>query len=545
MALPLKVENNFVVGANDPSFQDEQNKELRHIWNLFRVEHSSAGQHAFLAKVGVGTYTSTTSHDTTVLNPLWLWIYSEYDPYIYFVSSSFPAGYAKRHDGFFRDYGVSLTATGFSLTSQSILNIAGVDYYYVAWGVGAMTDPQGTNNDPPTWIEHGEDILAGTGQPACRVEEDLYAKFSVGHSGTTGAHNLALWELVQYETGTFIADGSDAQTILLDMSGTPSLLWFMPRSPQAVSFFLQDFGNLRILSANGICTETGFVSVAAGSFTVDATKKENEKYILDVQGVGADGYIISGGTDVIDNSEHHWPFQVGAWASQSPKYSATQHSSNATSFYFPYQSSLTWYLATPGLSITQGMYGNVFASRALCTLNGDWSIKTNVFMNLEFRVRFLSFEFYGQNDVYGKLTFYANPSGAVCVEEYEYRTSTNGAVYPIIQGTTNCCDEAWHSIELVSMNDTLHLLIDGLEEGSPYRGWHNDLEGLSNQILQINTVEMGAPVYGISLAPNVTKTYEQCITDFWMYMDYVEIRATNKYFLVNDTINYVALSFPA
>lgn len=524
MALPLKVEKNFVVGSNDPFFPDVQNQELRYTWDLFRAEHAADGTHSFLAKVETGTFAGSPSAQTvtltdTTLLPTWVWLYSANDAYIYFAINTYSAGYAKRHDGLLRNYGITLTATGFTLAAGSTLNLSGVDYYYIAWGVGKMADPQGTNATPPTWVEHDEQILAGTGDPACRVEEDLYARFSVQHDSATGAHDLTAWPILKYEQASFIADGSTSQSVALNMADTPTMIWLLGRRPSPVGVYLSNFAKLRLLQAAAL-SETGFVTLAAGSFAVNCTKKTNESLALAIYSNTTDGSTV-----FADSSPFAWTLTTYVGFANPPTHSTDHVSTGSTSIKLYTATGLAAHVAYSGTAIPKGAGGDIFATRTYCVLSGDWRVVTKIWTATNLDLHFFYFDYYKPGDIHGTIFLRMLDTGKISVDYYEYLADYTRYYYQVTTSTTACNDSAWHDVELISLNGTLYLWIDGTQEGTPFTTFDSPILQLDYMALYIERLSALA-------------------TDIVMYFDQLEVFATNKFFLTNDTIDYIALSIP-
>jgi len=493
MALPLKTTSDFVVAENDPFFPDIQNKELRFLWAAYTVQHNEDGTHIDLPKIEEDTYAGTGAAQTisltdTTLTPIkWLWLFSENDAYLYFVTDTMPSGYAKRHDGIYANYGITLSGAGFTLTAASVLNTNAIDYYYVAWGIGGMGDPQGSNASPPTWIEHGDDIEGGTGKPACQVEEELYDDFIVEHT-EAGIHNISEWDvLLVFETGTFAPDGSASQEIELEMTETPSVIWFMAEDYSVVGLYVTAFGKLRLLQVAAL-TNTGFVTPAAGKFTLDGTVMGDE-----IQFLGIYSDTLDGSTDFEDSTKFANEIQTTGVVTHS----TDQPHTGATSIKFN----------QPGIAPFLRVYGSTPAGSTF-VIPGDFRFKFSVYIPSATPLT-LSFGLFYLFPVGGSNYLYINCQASTGYAEVRFGTDS------LITSTTVINDDAWHDIELSRIGETLYLEIDGAPEGSYAYGADS---------MTVYRVDFGGNVAGVR------------------YYDDLELFATLPYFMSGSTLHYVAMA---
>jgi len=530
MALTLKDTQNFVVGANDAYFPDAQNKEARQIWAAFIAEHTEDGFHDFLPKLEEDTYAGTAAAqtvsltDTTLTPILWLWLFSENDGYLYFVAADMPAGYAKRHDGIYADYGITLDGAGFDLTAASVLNENAIDYYFVAWGIGQMGDPQGDNNDPPTWIEHGEDILAGTGEPACRVEEDLWTKFLVEHTDA-GVHNNSDWDsLLEFEVGSFTPDGSAAQEIdLADITGTPNVIWLLPRTMQPAGVHVTAFGNLRLLQTDAL-PDTGYVTPGAGKFTVDGSKITNLLKIFELLSDTTDGSttftdtskyartIDRVGTD--KTIEHSTDY--AHTGTSCIKFAYNTGSGHITDYLRP---ATTMFNGASGLFLTSGFsLSCAFRMASAPSVGGDI-------------IRFIGYHYPTSSPTdwyYGYFGLRINTDGTVSA------VIDNNTLSDTIDGTTDCADDAWHTLELTFEDGDFILYIDSGEEGTRLEG-----------TIAMDSFTYAAPWVQIGSGLGANSGETAYIDDILLYFANPYFRAyTGDYFDPELTIDYIAMIIP-
>jgi hypothetical protein len=134
-------------GVNGDGYVDVFNRPSRTIWNNFLMQHDKDGDHKSDLSTGMWRieeyfYTGNSTNLRAIslinasLNIKFLRIFSASATHTIFISENMPEGIALKTDGAVSLDWIKSVGTGtFTISDNADVNLTGITYYYVAYGV--------------------------------------------------------------------------------------------------------------------------------------------------------------------------------------------------------------------------------------------------------------------------------------------------------------------------------------------------------------------------------------------------------------------------
>lgn len=500
-----------ITAYGNAKFPDTKNRNGKLLVSAFLQEHDITGIHTLpLLQVHQDSYVGTNTAQTislanTLANIKILFIFSASYPGVYLVSniSTTYAVKSSQLSDVYTDFACVLSQGAFDLTATSgdELNANGVTYYYAALCTGAVDD-SGDNSDPPTWVEHGDDLKGGAGFAGNQVEEKLYSYFTVGHNDNGTHKSAAFTGKSIIETGSFVCDGTALQEIPLAQPALNIKAFFVwhPTMQQPIYLQTATMAKLRGLTAT-ILPDTGYVTLAKGEFHIDGTKLEAESQLL---GIYSDTY--DGDPNIVDSSEYQHTITkqvipdslLGSLIAHSTDYPHT----GATS--------IKWNMGGNGHIgiLYKNMLFKQINTNNVTAWNFTFDMRTTDILSL------ISILYFSNASQQILMYFGMNYQGFLTIQ------TTNIQLYyqaEIINYTLN--DGNWHSIEIGKNSNTNHIniFIDMVEVA-----W----------FIASESFYLGYFIFNLQTSTQSAMT---------AYLDDIEMFATNPVFIKGETYYYAAI----